>query len=102
MKKPSYLNCVLTAIAILLAALVWTHVADRPMLAAEASANFAPPTGVPNAGLQRAQIRDAVVDLQKEVQKLNKMMTGGVLKVEVTNIADLAREDDDDDDDRGN
>ena len=86
----------MTAIAVLLTVLVWTNIADRPLLAQQASAVVDPP-GIPNAGQQRAQIRDAVQDLRKELQKMNKMMADGKLKVEVSNIAELKTDNDNDD-----
>ena len=88
MKRPTYLNCVLTVIALLLTAAVWTAIAERPLFATQAAASPMSPD-IPDAGLQRKAIETAIKDMQRDVQQINTTLSGGRMKVEVTNLKDL-------------
>ena len=89
MKRSRYLNVVLTMIAVLLAALVWISVADRPLLSSSASAT---PPGLPDAGSQRREIQRAVEDVETDIEKLYKLLSSGKLRVEVANFDELKQE----------
>ena len=93
MKKTNYLNVILTANALLLAGLLWTQIADSPVLVEDAAAvTTAPPfNGVPNAGRQREEIVKAVNALAKDVQKTNQLLEKEI-KVTVTNVNALRSE----------
>ena len=55
MRQGSYLNVILTVNAVLLAGVLWTHVAGTPVLNSTANAQSAGTggTGIPNAADQR-------------------------------------------------
>jgi len=88
MKREQYLNVILTINALLLASLIWTQVADQPVLATTVEAQSArnPPVRVPNAAEQRKRIADEVQALNKTVEATRKMIESGAIKVEVTNL----------------
>jgi hypothetical protein len=93
-RSGSYLNGILTANAVLLAALVWTNVSDGP-----SRANAAPVAlqnddavgGVPNAGAQRERLITEVRALRDDVRALEMTLNGGKVKVSVGNFAELKK-----------
>lgn len=98
MRKATYLNVILTANAVLLGGLLWTHVAETPILAQSASAQvrtstppaLKPGTGVPNAGMQRDAMIRALQDIQRSVESTRKLLESGGVTVEVSNLDQYA------------
>jgi len=86
-KQSRYLNVILTVVAVLLTGLLWTHVADRPLLSADAEAMQRP--GVPNAAAQRKEIIDTLRILSLQIEQTNRLFKEGKGKIEVTNLKDL-------------
>jgi hypothetical protein len=88
MRRATYLNVVLTINAVLLAALLWSAVAGRPLFSTEAAAQsrtrYAEVPNVPNAGEQRAEMVAALKDLKQSVEATNRLLSSGV-RVVVTN-----------------
>ena len=92
MRQAKYLNGILTVNAVLLAGLLWTQVADGPILSQTAEASAPPKRNVPtfpNASDQRMEIVRSVRSLEKKVVELNSMLKAGKMKVEVTNLKDI-------------
>ncbi len=92
MRQRNYLNVILTANAVLLAGLLWTQVADTPLLATSASAQnrtkYASPPTIPNAAKQRNDLLRAVQSLQASVDGLKRSVEGGI-RVQVTNFDEV-------------
>ena len=94
MRQRTYLNVILTVNAVLLAGLVWTQIADTPLLAETASAQNRSSLGpavpnVPNAGKQREQIAKEIVALRTALEKTRTLLESGRVKVEVTNLGEI-------------
>ena len=84
--SPSVQSVNLLTVAVLLAALVWTQIADRPMLSSEAQA--APPpkgyVGFPvNAGAQRLEIIKRLDELNESMATTRTLLESGDVKVTV-------------------
>ena len=91
MRRTPYLNVILTINAALLAALVWTQVADRPVLAQTASAQSrTQPFQPPNSATLLKKNLDEMQAIKKEVAELSALLKSGKVRVEVTNLGDLA------------
>lgn len=90
MRQGTYLNVILTANAVLLAALLWTQVVSGPVFEQSANAQSKEGVGVPNAAEQRQKMLEALRDIKASVDSTNKTIQGGKLKVEVSNL-DQAR-----------
>ncbi|MDZ4754173.1 MAG: hypothetical protein SGJ11_06710 [Phycisphaerae bacterium] len=99
-RNATYLNAILTVNAIMVAALVWTHVSDGPSVAnASPLANAlliqvdgADTTGgVPNAGLQRLQTLNEIRALRDDVQRLELLLASGRIRFGVSNFAELKK-----------
>ncbi len=92
MRQQKYLNVILTINAVLLAALVWTQVAERPVLDRTATAQIqsrAVQPRFPNAAQQRSEIVRGLASLQKAVDKNTQILESGRMRVEVTNLSEL-------------
>ncbi|MHC5026264.1 MAG: hypothetical protein ACYTGR_05820 [Planctomycetota bacterium] len=93
MNASKYLNGILTVNAILLGGLLWTQVANTPLLAEEASAQARsggkPPAGFTNAGTQRQEMVRALKEVEAAVKKNSKLLESGRLKVQVTNLDEV-------------
>jgi len=93
-RNATYLNAILTVNAVMVAALVWTHVSDGPSVA-----NASPlqvdggdaTGGVPNAGLQRLQTLNEIRALREDVQRLELLLASGRVKFGVSNFAELKK-----------
>ena len=92
MRRRNYLNVILTINAALLAGLVWVQVADRPLLAGEASAQSRtrppqgePPIVPPNAASQRHEMVGELKKLGQSLEAIKRQLDAGI-KVEVTNL----------------
>lgn len=92
MKRNTYLNGVLTAIAVLLGALVWIQVTASESGNQALAQSRTERRGLPNAAAQRKAIVDAIKELQKEVESQNKVFESGTLKVHVVNIKELSQD----------
>jgi hypothetical protein len=93
MRQGKYLNVILTANAVLLAGLLWTQVAQRPLLAGDAVAQSPGVPGIPNAAEQRQKMIEAMRDIKASVDATKQAIQGGKIKVEVTNIDQLKSDD---------
>jgi hypothetical protein len=92
MRQGTYLNVILTVNAALLAGLTWIHVAGQPVLAQTATAQVGrEAAGVPNAAEQRQKMIEALRDMKASLDANNKLLQGGKLKVEVTNLNEIKR-----------
>jgi len=92
MRRRSYLNVILTVNAALLAGLLWTQVADRPVFAGSAAASSDTGSGppiVPNAAEQRQKMIDELRTLRAAIDAQSKALSTGTLKVQVTNFGEL-------------
>lgn len=100
MKAQRYMNAMLTINALLLAALLWVLVVERPLLASEADARepdlvekhtsgkqkapvFANSTGQRQEIIKQLKLLNASLDRQAD------MLESGKMKVEVTNLDDI-------------
>ena len=95
MTQIKYLNVILTVNAMLLAALLWSQLSEQPVLSLPAMAQSAAggvnadDPGIPNAGTQRQKIVEAIQRLEGKVEATNRLLSGGRLKVQVANLAEL-------------
>jgi hypothetical protein len=94
MRQQKYLNVILTVNAILLAGLLWTQVADRPVLSDEATAQSRtqprqPGVGIPNAAQQRMEMVDGIEDLKKAMAAQYRLLKSGELTVRVSNLDEI-------------
>lgn len=92
MRQRNYLNVILTVNAVLLAGLLWTQVADTPLLANSAVAQnrkqFAGVPTIPNAAKQRDAIAQGLRELKSSVEGVKRSLDAGV-KVQVTNFDEV-------------
>lgn len=95
-RSQQYLNGILTVNAVLIAALVWTNVGGGPSRAE--AAPLLPQVddqertgGVPNAGAQRERLITEVRALREDIRRLESGVTGGKMKVNIGNLADLKK-----------
>jgi hypothetical protein len=94
MRQGKYLNVILTVNAVLLAGLLWTQVAEQPMLAdsAVAQTRSRPNPGKkpsfykPNASEQRADQLEVLKQLNQSIKEQTSLLSSGKLQVEVTNL----------------
>jgi hypothetical protein len=97
MRQQKYLNVILTINAILLACLLWTQVADRPVLSDEATAQSRsqsrlPGVGIPNAAQQRMDMVEGIEDLKKAMAAQYRFLKSGELTVQVSNLDEIKLE----------
>lgn len=88
MRQGTYLNIILTVNAMLLAALVWTQVADRPLLSTSAHAQTFREAPL-NAGAQRQKMIELLTEMRKESEKTRKLLEAGNASVKVTNLDEI-------------
>lgn len=86
MRQGIYLNVILTVNAVLLSALLWTQLANRPLLAHPAAAQQSVGEGIPNAAAQRQRQLEVMRDIKVSVDATRKLLESGKVKVEVTNL----------------
>ena len=93
MRQSTYLNVILTVNAALLGAVVWTQVAGEPALVQSASAQSARDAGegIPNAASQRQKMIEALREIKASVDSMQKALTSGKLKVEVSNLSEIKK-----------
>lgn len=88
MRQGTYLNIILTINAVLLTALIWTQVADRPFVSESAQAQSH--RDVPlNAGAQRQKVIELLTEVKKESEKSRKLLESGDVRVRVTNLDEI-------------
>ncbi len=94
-RNSTYLNAILTVNAVMLAALVWTHVSDGPAIAGaaapQAQTDADSNLGVPNAGLQRLQTLNEIKALRGDITRLEGLLSSGKMKVTIGNVADFGK-----------
>jgi hypothetical protein len=102
MRQSSYLNTILTVNAVLLAGLLWTALAGRPLFAESASAQnssrprpsglVTPPVpNVPNASAQRYTTINELREIKSMLKSTRQLLESGQIKVNVTNIDQINR-----------
>lgn len=79
MRAIHYLNTVLTVLAVLLAAQLWTSWTASPELTRPAAAQ-----GIPDAGAQRKQIVDELKLLNSKMEGLQNLLVSGKVQVHAT------------------
>ncbi len=85
MRSIRYLNVILTALAVLLAAQLWTAWtagAGTPVLASSAQA-AQPPGGIPDSGAQLQQIIDLLKRQTQQTEDLMTLLRSGQVRVQV-------------------
>lgn len=84
----------LAANALLLGGLLWTQVADRPLLAQEAigqsRSSAGTPYVAPNSAALMKRTMDEIGSMKKELSDMTKLLKSGGVKVQVTNLDELA------------
>jgi hypothetical protein len=88
-RRAVYLNTILTVNAVLLTALLWTQVSDRPLFADDASAQPSRRQGIPNAAEQRMRMVNGLDDLRQSVDGMSQLLESGKVRVEVTNLDEI-------------
>jgi len=104
MRKDTYLNVVLTVIAVLLTVDVWTRIAERPVPGEFAVAQsrsqpnrMAPRKTISQKGVsaigteaidQRAQMIEMLAGIREQVGGLRGLLEGGGIKVQVSEKAE--------------
>lgn len=105
MRHTTYLNAILTVNALLLAGLLWTRVADTPVLSQNAAAapeqspagstdNFTNSNTRQQQMLEatnqmRQQTVDAMHRIENKMEATTRLLQSGQLKVQVTNLKDI-------------
>jgi hypothetical protein len=95
MRQTTYLNVILTVNAVLLAGVLWTQLASRPLLAQSAEAQVAVAAGtpgIPNAGGQRDQMIRQLDRVNRNIESVARLVEAGRVKVEVTNLGEIKLE----------
>jgi len=100
MRKSTYLNVILTVIAILLSSMLWVQVADQPILAENATAQSrskprkstasrGKPFVFPNDSDQRQKLIEEMKKVVTAVEATRKLIESGNIRVEVTNLSEI-------------
>ena len=85
-RQGAYLNIVLTAVTILLAALLWTQFSGQGGMVRSSFAADRNGSGVPDAGEQRERMIREIQELRNTLEATRKLMESGRAKVQVTNL----------------
>ena len=93
MRQGNYLNVVLSVIAVLLAALLWTQIASSSVFTRTANAQSPRSPGVPDAAHQRDTMIQEMREVRTAVDSMRKAVEGGALRVEVMNLDEIRIED---------
>lgn len=92
-KQNRCLNTLLSINALLLGGVLWTQLADSPLLDRSADAQMrtaiAGEPGIPNAAQQREKMIQTMLDMKKSVDSLTKTLESGDLNVEVSNLDEV-------------
>jgi hypothetical protein len=90
MRQGTYLNVILTVNAVLLSAVLWTHMAGTSLFTTQAQAQSPgapnPGVGIPNSADQRNRMIESLRDIQGSMDSMRKFLESGKVKVEVTNL----------------
>ncbi len=90
MRQGRYLNIILTINAFLLSALIWTQVADRPVLIERAEAQTpSQGNGIPNAAEQRKRMIESLREVNRRMDRIERRLETGELRVRVMNPEDM-------------
>lgn len=87
-----YLNTMLTVIALLLAAQLWTHVTSEGVAVSVAHAapvvkpGAADEGGIPNAGAQRKEMIDLLRANNQSLDDLKQLLTSGKVRVKLESV----------------
>ncbi len=85
-RQGAYLNIVLTAVTILLAALLWTQFSGRGGMVQSSFAADRGGSGIPDAGEQRERMIRELRELRGTLEATRKLLESGRAKVQVTNL----------------
>lgn len=90
MRQSTYLNVILTVVAVLLGGVLWVQIADKPLLAASADADGRnDKVTMTNAGAQRAKMIASIDKMHQAVVAQQKFLESGKAKVRVTNLGEI-------------
>ncbi len=84
--QSTYLNIILTALTIVLAALLWTQFASGGGAVRSSFATDRIATGIPDSGAQRERIIHELRELRGTLEATRQLMESGRAKVQVTNL----------------
>ena len=85
-RQGTYLNIVVTAVALLLAGLLWTQVADRGPVVRSSYAAIDDGNGVPDSGAQLERIIRELHEIRVTLEATKELMEDGMVQVQVTNL----------------
>ncbi len=85
-RQGTYLNIVLTAVTILLAALLWTQFSGRGGMVQSSFAADRDGSGIPDAGAQLERIIRELREIRVTLEATKELMESGRAKVQVTNL----------------
>jgi hypothetical protein len=89
MRQGNYLNIVLTVIALLLTALLWTQFASGSLFVRTAAAKSPKAIGIPNAAGQRDVMINELRAVRASVDSMRDAVDGGAMRVSVMNLDEL-------------
>ena len=85
-RQGTYLNIVLTALTLVVGALLWTQFASRGGMVRSSFASDRSTSGIPDAGEQRERIIRELREMRGTLEATRKLMESGRVKVQVTNL----------------
>ena len=88
-RQGTYLNIVLTALTIVLAALLWTQFASKGGAVRRSFASDRAVSGIPDSGEQRERIIRELREMRGTMEATRQLMESGRAKVQVTNLDQL-------------
>ena len=93
MRQSTYMNVILTVIAVLLSSLLWMQVAAKPLFAqgaeAQSTTRKAQSSPLSNAAADRAKMIAVLERMQKAVTSSQKLLESGKVKVQVSNLSEI-------------
>ncbi len=89
-RQGTYLNIVLTALTIVLAALLWTQFSSSGGVVRSSFASDRSATGIPDSGEQRERIIRELREMRGTLEATRELMESGRAKVQVTNLDQIA------------
>ncbi len=85
-RQGTYLNIVLTALTLVLAALLWTQFASHGDMVRSSFASDRGASGIPDSGEQRERIIRELREMRGTLEATKELMESGRAKVQVTNL----------------